>query len=210
MGIFAIFLSTIFSTSKDILSKKLAVRIDGTASTFASFGFALPFYLIVLAFLWFMGYDIFTFSAAFWVLVLFRALTDVFAEGMKMYSFTHGDISLVNIIFSFSPLCVLALTPLLKNDKLSLGGVLAVILVVIGSVALVYRPSHPDWGKQKTAIFLAAGAALFFGLNSIFDKLAMEPEMSSADATGNPTSGMALIVKPAVGGFAMTAVSAVA
>src|SRR5438874_2149333 len=104
MGIFAVFLSTVFMTSKDILSKKLAVRIDGTASTFASFAFAIPFYLIVLAGLWLLGHDIFTFSATFWLLVLFRALTDVFAEGMKMYSFAHGDISLVTIVFSFSPL----------------------------------------------------------------------------------------------------------
>jgi len=43
MGIIAVFLSTIFSTTKDVLSKKLSVQIDGMASTFASFGFALPF-----------------------------------------------------------------------------------------------------------------------------------------------------------------------
>jgi len=139
----------------------------------------------------------------FWWLVLARAITDVFAEGMKMYSFTHGDMSLVTIIFSFSPLCVLAFTPLfLPNDHLSVGGVLAVVLVVVGSVALVYRPSHPDWAKQKKAITLAIGAAIFFGLNSIFDRLAMEPESETT------LSGMEYLVRPAVGGFAMTALSA--
>ena len=91
MGIVAALLSAVFSTSKDIISKKMAVRIDGAASTFASFAFALPFYLIVLAVLGLAGYDIFHFSMTFWWLVLARALTDSFAEGMKMYAFAHGD-----------------------------------------------------------------------------------------------------------------------
>jgi len=195
MGIVAALLSAVFSTSKDIVSKKLAVRIDGTASTFASFGFALPFYLAVLGGLWLLDYDIFTFSSAFWVLVVLRALTDVFAEWMKMYAFAHGDISLVSIAFSMSPLWVVVLTPLLTEDHLSLGGVSAVVLVVAGSVAVVFRPSHPDWGRQKKALLLAVGASLFFGLNSIYDKKAM---VTKPD---NPATAV-------VGGFTMTAVSA--
>src|SRR5262245_30896848 len=119
MGIFAVFLSTIFTVSKDILSKGLAFRIDGMTSTFSSFAFALPFYVILLAALCVMGYDIFTFSSTFWLLVLARSITDVFAEGMKMYSFAHGDMSLVTVIFSLSPLCVLALSPFLTDDQIS-------------------------------------------------------------------------------------------
>ena len=202
MGIFAVFLSTIFSTTKDILSKKLAARIDGTTSTFSSFAFALPFYCVVLGVLWYYGCDIFNFSSAFWGLVVARAVTDVFAEGMKMYSFAHGDMSLVTVIFSLSPLFVLALSPVFTNDQISPGGALAVVLVVAGSVALVYRPSHPDWARQRKGILLAIGAGFFFGLNSIFDRLAMD----RADQT---LTGLEYLVKPAVGGFAMTAVSAV-
>ena len=70
MGILAALASAVFSTCKDIVSKKLTLHIDGTASTFASFAFALPFYLVVLAVLWLAGYDIFYFSVTFWWLVL--------------------------------------------------------------------------------------------------------------------------------------------
>jgi drug/metabolite transporter (DMT)-like permease len=200
MGIFAALLSAIFSTSKDVLSKKLAVRIDGTASTFASFAFAIPFYLIVLAGLWLLGHDIFTFSLTFWWLVLARALTDTFAEGMKMYAFSHGDISLVSILFSASPLLVLALSPLLTSDEPSLSGALAVVLVVAGSMAVVYNPgayaadSH-DWASQKKAMLLAVGASFFFALNSILDRLAVTQN------TSDPATAV-------VAGFTMTAVSA--
>jgi drug/metabolite transporter (DMT)-like permease len=217
MGIVAALLSAVFSTSKDVLSKKLAVKIDGTVSTFASFSFALPFYLILLAGLWLLGHDIFTFPVTFWWLVVARAVTDVFAEGMKMYSFAHGDISLVNILFSFSPLWVVILTPLLTTDKLSIPGVLAVVLVVAGSTIAVYRPSHPDWARQRKGILLAIGASVFFALNSIYDRLAVGEELDNAASQSQIITELtedhwqqatSFLVKPAVAGFAMTALSA--
>jgi drug/metabolite transporter (DMT)-like permease len=195
MGIFAVFLSAVFSTSKDIVSKKLAVRIDGTASTFASFAFALPFYVAILVVLWLRDADIFSFSGMFWLLVMLRAVTDVFAEWMKMYAFAHADIAVVSIAFSMSPLCVLALTPILTSDQPSLSSAVAVVLVVAGSVAAVYRPSHPDWAKQKKAILLAVGASFFFGINSIYDRLAMQEQRRDFAAA-------------VMGGFGMTGVSA--
>jgi drug/metabolite transporter (DMT)-like permease len=195
MGIAVALLSAVFSTSKDVISKKMAVRIDGLASTFASFAFALPFYVALLAVLWLLGYDIFHFSVAFWWLVLLRATTDVGAEGMKMYAFAHGDIGLVTIVFSLSPLILLAISPLLTNDPFSWPGALAVAVVVCGSVALVYRPSHPDWHKQRKGILLGLGAAVCFALNSVFDRLAVT-EKSNDPATA------------VVAGFTMTGASA--
>jgi drug/metabolite transporter (DMT)-like permease len=212
MGIIAALLSAVFSTSKDVVSKKLAAQIDGTVSTFASFGFALPFYVALLAVLWLLGHDIFTFPIRFWWLVVARAVTDVFAEGMKMYSFAHCDISLVNILFSFSPLWVVALTPLLTTDELSVPGVLAVMLVVGGSTIVVYRPSHPDWARQRKGILLAIGASVFFALNSIYDRLAVEEspksEVRSPMSEGVTSDMLGFVVKPAVAGFGMTALSA--
>jgi drug/metabolite transporter (DMT)-like permease len=196
MGILAALFSAFFSTSKDVISKKLAMRIDGTASTFASFGFALPFYLVVLGALYLIGFDLFHFSVAFWWLVLLRALSDVGAEGMKMYSFAHGDIGLVTILFSLSPLFLLVLSPLLTDDPFSLPGAAAVGIVVLGSMALVYRPSHPDWHKQKRAMVLAVGAAVFFALNSVFDRMAVTTK------SNDPSTAV-------VAGFTMTALSSV-
>jgi drug/metabolite transporter (DMT)-like permease len=197
MGILAALLSAVFSTSKDIVSKKLTVHIDGTASAFASFAFALPFYVVVLAVLGWLGYDLFGFSEVFWWLVLARALTDVFAEGMKMYAFAHGDISLVTIVFSLSPFWLLAMSPLLTADELSPAGVAAVALAVVGSVIAVYRPTHADWGRHHRAILLGVGASFFFALNSVLDRLAMV----QVDPN-NPGAA-------AVGGFTMTLASAI-
>jgi drug/metabolite transporter (DMT)-like permease len=197
MGILAALVSAVFSTSKDIISKKLAVRIDGATSTFASFAFALPFYLIVLAGLGLAGYDLLHFTTAFWWLVVARALTDSFAEGMKMYAFAHGDISLVTLVFSMSPLFLLVLSPLITGDELSVTGTVAVLVVVGGSLALVWRPSQGS-ERQKLAIVLALGASMFFAMNSIFDRMAVRP-------TGDEAPDPAVAV---VAAFTMTLLSA--
>ncbi|HTU18278.1 MAG TPA: DMT family transporter [Gemmataceae bacterium] len=174
MGLLAALLSAFFSSSKDLMSKRLAYRLDGTVSTFASFAFALPFYLILLAVLWLRGAETFTCSLAFLTLVLLRSLTDTVAEWMKMHAFAHGDLSIVVLILSLSPLLLLITSPLLTGDPLTLPEVASVFLVVAGSIWMVYRPSGHKGPSQKRGILLAGGAALFFSLNSCFDRLAVE------------------------------------
>jgi drug/metabolite transporter (DMT)-like permease len=174
MGLLASLLSAALSSAKDLISKRLASRLDGTSSTFASFAFALPYYAIVLAVLFLLGQEVFTLSLAFLVLVVLRSVTDTLAEGLKMRAFSHGDISVVASFFSISPLFLLVTSPLITGDQPSFMGVVAVVLVVGGSLFLVYRPSSVGWASQRRGIVLAIGAALFFSLNSCFDRLAVQ------------------------------------
>jgi transporter family protein len=190
MGFTAALLSTVFASSKDLLSKRLAFRLDGTVSTFASFLFALPFYVLVLSVLYLLGIETFEWSRPFLLLVLLRSLTDTFAEWMKMYAFAYGDISVVATFFSLSPLFLLIVSPLITGDHVVPSDVLAVLLVVGGSLLVVYQPSQSGWAEQKKGILLAIGAALFFSLNSCFDRLAVQK--------GTPVSS----------GFTMTLLSA--
>jgi drug/metabolite transporter (DMT)-like permease len=191
MGLLACTLSALFATSKDLLSKRFASRLDGTTSTYASFAYALPFYLIVLAVLVEREMETFTLTQSFLLLVLLRSVTDVFAEGMKMHALAHGDLSVVATFFSISPLFLLVTSPLVTGDPLSTPRVLAVCLVVVGSLALVYRPSAAHWSGQGKGIALATGASFFFSLNSCFDRLAVQKGT------------------PVFAGFSMTLLSAV-
>jgi drug/metabolite transporter (DMT)-like permease len=68
---------------------------------------------------------------------------------------------------------LLVTSPLITGDPLSLPGAGAVVLVVLGSLLLVYRPGHASWSTQRKGILLASGASLFFSLNSCFDRLAV-------------------------------------
>jgi drug/metabolite transporter (DMT)-like permease len=190
MGIFAAMLSAVFSAAKDLMSKRLAFRIDGMTSTFASFAYALPYYLVALAVLQMTGLEVLYISPAFLLLVFLRSVTDALAEGMKMYAFSHADVSVVACFFSLSPLLLLITSPLITGDSLSPVGIVATLLVVAGSFLLVYRPSSRGWSGQKKGMLLALGAALFFSLNSCFDRLAVQ------EGT------------PVFAGFAMTLLSA--
>jgi drug/metabolite transporter (DMT)-like permease len=187
MGFIAALLSAVFSSAKDLLSKRLALRLDGTASTFASFAFALPFYVVLLAVLTALGQETFEWSGLFLLFVLLRSVTDTCAEWMKMYAFAHGDISIVASFFSLSPLFLLVTSPLITGDPLSWSDVVAVVLVVGGSLLIIYRPTPSsevvigdanigESGRPTLhkAILLACGAALFFSLNTCFDRLAVQ------------------------------------
>lgn len=196
VGFLLALLSSAFSAAKDLVSKKLAFRLHGTASTFASFAYALPFYLLLLAVLVPLGVEKISLSLGFLFLVFLRSLTDALAEGLKMHAFAHADISLVSCFFSLSPLFLLITSPLLTGDRLSWQAVLAVLLVVVGSIALVYRPSHKGWAIQKKGLLLACAAAVFFSLNSCFDRLTVEKIGTAQKGT------------PVFAGFAMTLLSA--
>src|SRR5262249_416615 len=158
MGFFAATLSAIFSSSKDLLSKRLAFRLDGTTSTFASFAYALPFYIAVLTVLYWLGVEDFERSVSFLGLILVRGIPYTFPEGMTMHGFAHGDISIVATFFSLSPLLLLVTSPLITGDPLHVVEAVAVVLVVAGSLLMVYRPSTTGWAAQRKAILLACGA----------------------------------------------------
>lgn len=196
MGIIAALLSAIFSTSKDLVSKKLSFSVDGTTSTFASFAFALPFYLVLLAGLYLAGFESFVIGTSFLLLVLLRAITDAAAEWLKMTALGLGEISLVVCFFSLSPIFLLIASPVLTGDPLSLGDVLGMFVVVLGSIIILHNPklslapSGKDSGTRGKAILLAILASFFFALNTCFDRLAVQ-EASAA-----------------LSGFAMTALSA--
>jgi drug/metabolite transporter (DMT)-like permease len=174
MGVLLGLLSAVFAASKDLLSKRLAFRLDGTASTFASFFFALPFYVAVLLVLWLADRETLTWSRSFLLLVFLRAVTDTLAEWLKMYALAFGDISLVATFLALSPLFLLVASPWITGDPLSLWEVAAVVLVVLGGLLMVYRPGTADWRRQSRGILLACGAAVFFSLNSCFDRLAVQ------------------------------------
>lgn len=190
MGILVSILSAVFATSKDIVSKKLSTEVDSSVSTFASFFFALPYYCVFLIFLYFSGLERFALGESFLMLVMIRALTDTAAEWLKMSALAHGDLSVVALFFSLSPVFLLFTSPLITGDPLSTSGVLATLFTVGGSLLIIYRPGQPLAGGQTKAILLATASAFFFSLNACFDRLAVQ--------NGSPT----------LAGFAMTAASA--
>lgn len=190
-GILAAVISALFSTSKDVVSKKVSFNVHASVSAFASFVFALPYYLALLGVLYLLGGENFEFGPNFLLFVLLRSITDTAAELCKMHALSCADLSLIVPIFALYPLFLLATSPFITGDPLPAQGIVGIVLIVAGSIILVARPAGTFDRTQLKGIGFALVSSVCFALNSCFDRLAAQ-------------SGSAVL-----GGFAMTLFSAV-
>lgn len=191
MGLIAALVSAVLSSMKDLISKQVSFSVSGGTSAFASFAFALPFYALFILGLTLCGINIFTFGSGFLLLVLLRSLTDAGAESAKMCAFQYGDISLVSCYISLTPLFLLVTSPLITGDTYSATGAVGVLFTVTGSlVAFPIKFATGIDRSQLKGVLFAIVSAVFFSLNSCFDRLAVQ----EAD--------------PILAGFAMTLVAA--
>ncbi|NDC37647.1 MAG: DMT family transporter [Proteobacteria bacterium] len=191
MGLLAALISTVFVTSKDTLSKKLASRVDGTVSAFASFLFAIPFYLVLLAVLSLLGIESFEVKSGFFTFILLRGLSDTCAEWLKMHALAEGDLSLITSFLALYPIILLFISPLITGDPLSPMMVYSTLLTVLGTLILVFRPAGAGQRLPLRGIVLAVGAAIFFSINTSLDRMAAQ--------TGSPV----------LSGFLMTVIAGV-
>jgi drug/metabolite transporter (DMT)-like permease len=171
-------------SGKDLTSKYLAgqEQVSPSLSTLASFGFALPYYGVLLLGAYGLGFEDFILKPAFYIYVLTRSLTDLGAEWLKMWALKEGDLSLVSPILSLAPLFLILTSPLLTRDPMDGSLALCLLLTSGSSVLLVMRPGKKGAISDKKPIFLALGSAFCFSLNSALDRLAVQegsPLMSS-------------------------------
>lgn len=174
MGILAAILSAFLSAIKEIVSKKLSGKVDATVSTFASFAFAVPYYLVVIALCWLSGFENFKFAPGFFYWIIFRSLSDAFAELFRMHAYKYGDLSVVSSLFSLYPIILLITSPLITGDKLTAAGAVSVIVTIVGTIVILYKPRNAKDRIDPKAILFSLAAAICFSLNSCFDRLAVQ------------------------------------
>lgn len=194
MGILLALVSAFFSSSKDLVSKRLAASVDGTTSAFASFAFALPWYLLIMLLSALFGWEALRATDSAYLLVALRALTDTGAEITKMYALMHADVSLLSCVFALHPFFVVLISPLVTGDPFRTQDGVAIVSIVIGSLVLAYRPRRagagPLFNGQSRGVFIGVLSSVFFAMNSCLDRLAAQQS------------------SPIFSGFTMTALSA--
>lgn len=171
LGVLAAVFATFFSTAKDIVSKGISSATHGNVSACTSFLFALPWYCAVLLVLYLLGYSPFDHTGHFFLFILLRALTDSVAEWSKMHALAYGEISFIANFFSLSIVFLLFLAPLITGDHISNIGLAGVIITVAATLLLLKGPKGTVPWK---GVGLALVSAFFFGLNSCFDRLAVQ------------------------------------
>jgi uncharacterized membrane protein len=173
LGFILALLSACSATAKDIVSKSVASRVHPSVSTFASFIFAIPFYLALIGLSYIFGSQPLSYTGPFIWLVVARSLSDAFAEAFKMKALQVGDISLVSSFLSLSPLILALLSPIITGDRVTTHDWIALILIVAASLIIVRRDRHTGMILQMRAIIYACLASIAFALNSCFDRLAV-------------------------------------
>ncbi|MFM1848021.1 MAG: hypothetical protein RL417_1495 [Pseudomonadota bacterium] len=197
LGISAALLSAVCATAKDIVSKRLSREVSGSVSAFASFLFALPFYLVLLAALYLLGVEDFAVSGAFFTFIVLRGLSDTAAEWMKMQALAVSDLSFVACFLALSPVFLIVTSPFLTGEPITRSEMAALALVCCGTVLAAYKPGETLAKADKKGMVWGVGAAFFFSVNTCFDKLAVQ--------TASPTVS-AFAVTVVAGLFLMPAV----
>ena len=174
MGILACLIGAFTFSAKDVVSKLLSVKVDGTSSTFASFAFAVPYYALVILIAWQLGVEDFMVGPQFATLVIFRALTDSGAEWFKMQALASGEISLLVSFLYLSPVFVLFLAPIMTGDVMTWQGMVGVCIVSSAGVFLAIRERKVIGQHSMRGITLALCSAFFFSLNHCLDRLAVK------------------------------------
>jgi drug/metabolite transporter (DMT)-like permease len=173
MGVIATLISACTLTAKDLVSKAVASKVHPDISTFASFFFALPFYALIFGALYLLGGEWVVLSQTFFLLVLMRGISDVFAEGCKMRAFDTGDVSLVSGLLSLSPLILTMISPFITGDPVSGSEAMGMVLIVFGGLVVVRRDRTTGKVVQPVAVVYALVGSVAFALNSALDKLAV-------------------------------------
>jgi len=181
IGIAAALTLACSSTAKDSVSKHLSSKLTGTISTFASFLFAIPFYLVILPILYLLGLETFAVSPLFYRYIALRALSDTGAEWSKMESISRADISLVAAFQSLSPAFLVIFSPLITGDSISSGCVFGLLIIAIAGV-LMANPFQAGGKSQLPGILFGILSAFFFSINHCFDRLAAQTSSSSLAA----------------------------
>lgn len=162
-------LASFFMVAKDVVSKRVSFTVTGAGSGLASFLYAIPFYVLLISYLYLTGVPIMQVSGAFWSLVVLRALADAAGETFKMYAFSNGDLSMVSILLSFMPIFTVLIAPLVTNDPFHLHSLFGASLVVVGGVIATYKTPN-----ARTGVIFALLAVVCMSLNHSLDRLAVQ------------------------------------
>ena len=171
MGVILALVAGLIGSGKDIISKKVSATVDGNVSAFASFAFAVPFYLVILSIGLYTGTERLAVTAGFLWFVFARSFSDVFAESFKMYALGAGEFSSVVAIISLHPVISLLTSPLITHDPITFKMAIGVIVAVVGNIVIL--TSDRTLPSRKATVY-GLLTAIFFSINTCFDRLSVQ------------------------------------
>ncbi len=125
------------------------------------------------------------FKTHFILLMLLGLSGGVLGTGLIMYSLSLVDISIASFIEKLQPIFAIAAAKIFLNESLPKGKMPFILLALVCSYFLaVPEPLSPFYSDiSYVGVFAAAGASLFYGLNTVICRYLVVDGISAAELT---------------------------
>ena len=168
-------LSGFFMATADAFSKKVAGRTSALLLAWVREAYALPFLLPILFFI-----EIPPVDKTFWLAMSICVFLDMITTLLYMRAIQIAPLSLTVPYLGISPLFLLIIPTLVLGERLSMLGVVGVILVAIGTYTLQIDRAKYGWLEPWLAIFRNRGSlfmlivAICYAVTATIGKLAIQ------------------------------------
>jgi drug/metabolite transporter (DMT)-like permease len=168
------FLTAVFTSGQDIISKRLSSRVSPYVSAWAVSFFSVPF--LAFLFLWEKPVDL---GPHFWH-ALFASTAILTASSFFFFrAIQLSDLSLTVPLLSFTPLFLLLTSPLMLREFPGPLGITGMVLIVTGCYLLFYHPQQENVLMPFRRLLNARGSrymlfvALLYSIGANVDKIGM-------------------------------------
>ncbi len=174
MWYFISVLSGFFFATADALSKKEATRTPAIVLAWVREFYALPFLLPLLFLI-----DIPEIQPGFWSAMMLLVVLDLITTFLYMRAIQIAPLSLTIPYLGLSPIFLLLIPALVLGEKLSLLGIIGVLLVSVGTYTLQIDRAKFGFFEPWLAIFKNRGSlymlivALLYSVTATYGKVAI-------------------------------------
>jgi len=153
--------------------KHLKSVMGTTGATFVRFGFGLPFALL---FLWglaaFSGHDIPAPNAGFVLWVTIGAFSQITATFLLVHLFSYRNFAVGTAYSRTEPAQAALFALLFFGEKVSLGGLTAIAISVLGVMLISVAHMHMSWRNMVASVFarhalIGLGSGTMFGVSGV-------------------------------------------
>jgi drug/metabolite transporter (DMT)-like permease len=166
------FLTALFTSLQEIVTKRIAGKIDPYVIAWGWLFFSLPFYLLVI-----LREPLPAIGPHFWKAVAVSTVILTVAAVYYVKAIEISDLSLCVPMLAFTPLFLLATSPVLVGEFPAPLGLLGVLVIVAGSYMLNLQDRRKGWLQPFKDLWINKGprymliVAFLFSIGANIDKI---------------------------------------
>jgi drug/metabolite transporter (DMT)-like permease len=166
------FLTALFESAKDVLSKRGLMHVDEYVAAWALRFFATPIVILLLLFI-----PIPKLGNEFWAALLVSGALNIISTVIYMKALKSSELSLTVPMLAFTPAFLLLTSPIINGEFPSFLGMAGILISVFGSYFMNIRERHKGFLAPFRALIKEPGprcmflVAFIWSISSNYDKI---------------------------------------